>query len=157
MGLEVIVWNRDTLDCKIKLLITGTKNLKSNQSLNSNLSQDAFKKWLLEPELGTISLQHDINNLTVIEIPPTLNLLQNSSYSPVLISKCANIEFLYDDGIIKKLGAMTDTAIKVDQGDDKNAASIATPHFPNGNIATPQTIHFQTNVIIAFTLIYLIN
>lgn len=161
LGLKVIVWNRDTFDCKIELLNTGTKKSKSNQLSNLTLSQDAFKKWLLEPEIGTISLQHDINNFTVLEIPPTLDLLKNSSYSPVLVSQCANITVLYDDGIIEKLGAITETAIKVDQVDDGNSESNASPRTVNGNVATSQTsnvnIFSQTTVIIAVILILLIN
>ena len=55
--------------------------------------------------MGTISLQHDIDNITVAEI---LDLLANSSYSPVLISKCANIASPYDEILLVKSGSVND-------------------------------------------------
>jgi hypothetical protein len=108
MGLEIIVWNRDTLDCKIDLwLIEGTA-ASSATSKNPTKSQTAFKGWLLEPFMGTISLQHDIDNITVAEIPITLDLLANSSYSTVLISKCANIASPYDETLLVKSGSVNE-------------------------------------------------
>jgi hypothetical protein len=102
MNLQVMMWNRDTMDW--------TKVYGSNKSSKKLIAQDAFNGWMLESVFGTISLQHDIVNATVEEIPPTLDTLKGSSYVPVLLSKCTNITIIYNDTMIALAGELTDTA-----------------------------------------------
>jgi hypothetical protein len=107
MNLKPILWNRDTFDW--------TKVYGSNKSSKKLIAQDAFNEWMLEPVFGTISLQHDIVNSTVQEIPPTLDILKESGYFPVLLSKCANITTIYNDTMIEQAGELTATANKIVQ------------------------------------------
>jgi hypothetical protein len=106
------------------------------------MAQDAYKGWMQEPIVGTISLQHDINNATVVEIPPTLDILKNSSYSSVLVSECANITVVYNDKIIKKAEQLSDTANKVVRDVDSTTIHDSSRHSTSDCNALPALILF---------------
>lgn len=117
------------------------KGTEASSKKNSTKSQVAFHGWLQEPLKGTISLQHDIDNNTVAEIPITLDLLTNSGYSPVLISKCANL-------------------LPFDETDIKGGTSVSGHKSTGGNndqYVTSGEFIVQIPVILSITLIILNN
>lgn len=130
-------------------LIKGTKVYGANKFISDTLAQDAYNKWMQEPEFGTISLQHDIRNATVVEIPPTLDILKSSSYIPVLLSQCTNTTLIYNDETIKKAGALTETANKIVRDVD-NKTTIS-PN--NDRTSTSNGFISKSSVIIAILCI----
>jgi hypothetical protein len=87
------MWNKDTNDWQ-----------------NPSTVLSTFSKWLTQPHIGAISLQHDLYNTTAAQVPGALDLLLKSGYTVTDISKCIALSRLYDDGLLAKTGLIPGTA-----------------------------------------------
>jgi peptidoglycan/xylan/chitin deacetylase (PgdA/CDA1 family) len=70
MGMQIILWNRDTEDA---------------WSLNVNAT---FAQWFSQPQMGTISLQHDLFPSAGAQIPETLAMASRSGYRFRTVMSC---------------------------------------------------------------------
>jgi hypothetical protein len=70
MGMNVVLWNRDTNDA-------------SSMTVNAT-----FAQWFSQPQIGTISLQHDLFQSAAAQIPQTLNMTANTGYRYRTVVDC---------------------------------------------------------------------
>lgn len=94
LNLHLVLWNRDTNDWRYK----------SESYLQDPPVVKAFQGWLMETNArGSISLQHEIYSVPVLQIGPSLDLLLNSTYQVLDIPGCTNL-VPYDDGVLIRAG-----------------------------------------------------
>ena len=102
-------------------------------------------------QVGTISLQHDIYNITVAEVPFTLDILKNSSYSVELISKCRNIYPVYDNHILEK----TSFTPEYSTATQRNPNNISGINYIDRNRSAMSNGHKYRNISFLILSIYL--
>ena len=113
VGLEPIIWNRDTLDWMfqnyngvIRGASPGPPKIVDDIWVAQTPQQipDLFKIWVSEANFTTsvISLQHDLYEFSAKEVPASLDNLMNTRFTVVDVLQCLKMANPYNDDILIK-------------------------------------------------------
>jgi peptidoglycan/xylan/chitin deacetylase (PgdA/CDA1 family) len=101
MGLEIIYWTRDTDDWKL--------NFTPIDNWTPKTVYDLFRTWASEAPQGSISLQHDIQEVPTTLVPEVLTILGNK-FNFKTLNACVNVP-AHDDFIHNLVKADFETPV----------------------------------------------
>ncbi|KAI9279835.1 hypothetical protein BY458DRAFT_553616 [Sporodiniella umbellata] len=133
MGYKVLMWNVDPTDYNVHMIAEGPELIQGSfqkviDEKNSNLN--------IHSDLGFISLQHDLYQVSIQQIPSIVEALQNGNYTLLTSAAC-----LGDSDPYGRLGASADGAMDSANSAVKPGSSAApVDNAMSKNMPTPSNV-----------------